>query len=81
MALVVVATKNILFGQKITVRANYYVCSRFGSFLGNRRFFLDERRILTLKMKTKHLQVGDRITMDQLVLGARDWTKVPWEWA
>ena len=81
MALVVVAAKNILFGQKITVRANYYVCNTFGSFLGSRRFFLGERGILTLKMKTKHLQVGDRITMDQLVLGARDWTKIPWEWA
>jgi hypothetical protein len=80
-ALKVVRAYNTIYGAKITVEADRYASAVYGSFMGDREFYLNEGYQLTLRVKGRDWQRGDRLSMSGLISVAWDWSSIPWQWA
>lgn len=78
--LVITNVRPGLLGTKIRVYAEETARSRRSSFLGERVFAIRKGQALSLRVRTSHWKVGERLTLDQLVNSARDWTDIPWDW-
>lgn len=79
--LVVVDSRPLLVGSEIIVETNVGASTVIDSFLGKRRFSLPAGSRLRIKVKGKTWPRGYRLTLRELVVSARDWTRVPWRWA
>jgi hypothetical protein len=80
-ALKVTRASRALLGTRITVKAKRNAQAVFDSFLGERVFRLDEGDRLTLVVRGRDWQEGDRLSLAELVSSTRDWTKIPWAWS
>lgn len=79
-ALKVTRVSRGLLGTRITVAAKRDAQARFGSFFGDRIFYLDEGYRISLLVRGRDWEVGDRLSMGDLVDAARDWANIPWMW-
>lgn len=80
-SLEVVRSSRHLGGRRITVYANETAKATYGSFLGDRTFYLKKGYELTVTVKGSDWQRGDRISMNTLVNSAWSWSQIPWRWA
>lgn len=80
-ALKVVRCKKHLLGTSITVLAKRDASAYFGSFLGDREFYLDEGYELKILVHGRDWEKGDRLSMSELVSNAWDWSNIPWDWS
>ncbi len=72
--------KRHLMGSRVTVYASSRAEALFGSFMGDRLFYLKKGYELTLLVKGKDWEVGETLSMKSLVGYAWDWTDIPWRW-
>lgn len=79
-ALKVIRAHRAIYGAQITVEAARDVRTPFDSFLGERTFWLNEGHQLTIRVKGRDWQRGDRLSMAHLVGCAWDWSNIPWYW-
>lgn len=78
--IVVTQVRQGILGTKIRVHADRSARVRRGSYLGVRVFGLRAGQSLTLRVRTSHWKVGERLSMNELVNSARDWADIPWDW-
>ena len=79
--LVVVDSRPLLLGSEIIVETNVGASTVVDSLLGKRRFSLPAGSRLRIKVKGKTWPLGYRLTLRELIVSARDWTRIPWRWA
>lgn len=79
--LIVVRASRTLIGTHLTVEANGYATATYDSFLGEREFYLQDGHRITVLVKGRGWNRGDRLSMSELVGVVWNWSSLPWCWA